>query len=340
LSLDPYLEKSKVLKKEDLASINEMWRWDGKQVGQGPYYGLAKDWSLDGMLWCNTTLFKKAGVTPLRTTDPITYDQLLDIGKKLAVKQGDKIQVYGLDAAWPSSALGMANIYQMIMQQGGKVFSSDLTQANFTTPEALKSLQWYVDYTQAHIGPTPLDPDPNGWDGPTYLVNRMGITLNGYWFAGEIATGTPALQASALLAPAPLMGSKRISSCYAGTGIWIAANAKNKDAAWAFMEYFIAGTPAHDRAKSGWGVSSLKSLFSEMPQTQPYQKQAYQTVQEELKYFAPLTISPYATTTGIGTILDKYLQQAAKNQLTVSAAAQQITSEVNKLLQQGKQAIS
>jgi multiple sugar transport system substrate-binding protein len=136
------------------------------------------------------------------------------------------------------------------------------------------------------------------------------------------------------------MGSKRLSSCYAGTGLWIAATSKNKDAAWAFMEYFIAGPPAHDRAKSGWGVPSLTSLLSEMPQTQPYQKEAYQTVQEELKYFAPLTISPYASTTGIGTILDNYLQQAAKNQLSVSAAAQQITSEMNKLLQQGKQAIS
>ncbi len=340
LSLDPYLEKSTVLKKEDLVSIQDMWRWDGKQVGQGPYYGLAKDWSLDGTLWCNTALFKKAGLATISTTDPITYDQLLAISKKLAVKQGGKIQAYGVDITWPNGDLGTANLYQMIAQQNGRVFSDDLTQADFTTPAALKSLQYYVDYAQAHIGPTPLDPDPNGWDGPTFQAGRMGIAQDGYWFGGEIGAGTKDLQANALLAPTPLMGSKRISSCYAGTGIWIAANSKNKDAAWKFMEYFIAGPPAQDRAKGGWGISSLKSLVSQMPQDLPYQKQAYQTMQKELQYFVPLTVSPYATSTGIGTILDKYLQQAAKNQLTVSAAAQQITSDVNKLLQQGKQAIS
>src|SRR2546421_722160 len=46
-NLDAYLDKSSVLKKSDLMSVNDSWRWDGKRIGQGPYYGITKDWSQD-----------------------------------------------------------------------------------------------------------------------------------------------------------------------------------------------------------------------------------------------------------------------------------------------------
>lgn len=341
LNLDPYLAKSTVLKADDLQPIQDLWRWDGKQVGKGSYYGLAKDWSLDGMLWVNEAIAKQAGGNSLSTTNPLTYDQLLNLGQKLTVRQGGKIQVYGVDATWPNgTSFGTANLYQMVAQQGGAIFSTDLTKADFTTPEALKALQWYVDYAQAHIGPTPFDPDPNGWDGPTYLAKRMAMAMNGYWFSGEIATGTTTLQANSLLLPAPVIGSKRISSCFAGTGFWIAAKSQHPDVAWKFMEYYMAGTPAHDRAKSGWGIPSLKSLQPQMPQALPQQKQAYQAVQNELQYFAPLTVSPYTTSAAVGTVVDKYLQQVVKKQLELNDAAKQITSDVNSLLQQGTQAIN
>ena len=336
LNLDPYIEKSTVLKKSDFMPVQDLWRWDGKQAGQGAYYGLAKDWSPDGTLWCNTARFAQAGISSPSATDPMTYDQLLDMGNKLTVKQGGKVQVYGIDPQWASSP----NIIQMIRQQDGIIYRTDLTQADFTTPEAQKALQWYVAYAQAHIGPSPFDPDPNGWDGPTYLANRLAVSQFGYWFGGEISSGSKDVTAHAFMAPAPLMGPKRISACFTATGAWIPASAKNKDAAWSFMEYFMAGTPAHERAKSGWGVPSLKSLLPEMPQSSPYQKQAYQVLQNEQQYFEVLPVSPYTTSAAMNPIFDKYLQQAVRNQLSVGSAAQQITADINKLLQQGKQAMS
>ena len=44
-ALDQYLDKSTVLKKDNLMAVNESFRWDGKVTGQGPFYGISKDWS-------------------------------------------------------------------------------------------------------------------------------------------------------------------------------------------------------------------------------------------------------------------------------------------------------
>src|SRR6185312_6712463 len=102
------------------------------------------------------------------------------------------------------------------------------------------------------------------------------------------------------------MGSTRFSPCYAGQGAWIPAKSKHPDEAWRVMEYFMTGTPAHDRAKSGWGIPTLTSLLPEMPQQMPYQVEAYQSTQNELKYVGLIPDSPYINIADYNTIIDKY----------------------------------
>jgi multiple sugar transport system substrate-binding protein len=336
-NLDPYLDKSTVLKKADLLGVNDSWRWDGKQIGQGPYYGITKDWSQDATLWYNSALFQKAKIPNLSDTQPTTYDELLASAKKLTTKSGGKTTVYGLGVEWVWNL--WAPITMMILQQGGNLYNSDLTQTDLTSAPAKRALQWYVDFVQSGVGPSVINPVPDNADLSTFMANRMAISQDGFWFGGNFTTAPDAMKASIRMAPAPVMGDKRISPCYAGQGAWIPAKSKNKDAAWKLMEYFMAGPPAHERAKSGWGLPSLKSLLPEVPQDLPYQKQAYLTAQNELNYSGPLSDSPYVTVDVWNNTLNKYLEQAAKRQVTVDAAAQKITDDINKALKQGKDQI-
>ncbi len=338
LNLDPYLDKSTVLKKSDLLGINDAWRWDGQKTGSGPYYGITKDWSQDATLWYNKSLFDQAGVPYLSATDPVTYDQLLDIAGKLTVKQDNKTQVYGFGVEWAWNL--WAPIATMILQQGGSLYNADMTETDMTKPEARKAIQWYVDFIQAGVGPSSLDPLPDNADYSTFAAKRMAISQDGYWFGGNFVSAPDDLKNNVRMAPAPIMGSKRVSPSYAGIGAWIPEKSKNKDAAWKLMEYFMAGKPAHDRAKSGWGLPALKSLLPELPQDLPYQKEAYQTTQTELNYIGILPDSPYITVASWNTILDKYIQQAGKKQISVDSACQQITNDVNNQLKQGKQQLS
>jgi multiple sugar transport system substrate-binding protein len=336
VNLDPYIQASTVAKRDDFLDINNVWRWDGHRTGAGPYYGFTKDWSQDATLWYNRSLFDQAGVPYLSTTEPVTYTDLLEIARKLTVKKNGTTQVYGLGLEWAWSVI--SPVMTMILQQGGNLYTNDdLSAVDFSTPEAKKALQWYVDFVNAGVGPSVLDPLASGSDAETFMANRMAISQDGYWFGGQFPTSPPSFQDAVRMAPAPLFGSKRVSPSYAAIGAWIPAASKHKDEAWQVMEYFMFGQPAHDRAKSGWGLPALKSLLPELPQSLPYQKDAYQTEQAELKYFEVLPDSPYITSSNYDTILNQYLPQVIKKQMSLDDACREITTAANKLLQQGKE---
>lgn len=339
LNLDPYLAKSSVLKTSDLLGINNAWRWDGKKVGQGPYYGITKDWSQDQTTWYNQDLLEKAGFSAFSPTEPITYDQLFTMATKLTTRKGGKTLVYGYGTQWAWGLIII--IMMMVTQQGASLYNADGTQVDFTIPEAQKAVEWFINYEQAKIGPSSLDPAAAGWDGPNLLANQMTTMMGGYWFGGGyVLPGSAQNQAQLRLAPAPLMGSTRFSPSGSGVGAWIPASTKHPDEAWALMEYFMAGQPAHDRAKSGSGIPSLKSLLPELPQTLPYQQEAYQSLQSEIQYVGVIPDSPYITLATYNTILQKYIQQAAQNQISLKSACQQITQDANTAIQQGLQQMS
>ncbi|QNP55441.1 ABC transporter substrate-binding protein [Tessaracoccus defluvii] len=306
--LTPYLEQSTVLREDDLQPVNDGFRWDGTKSGSGPLYGIVKDWSQDASLWYNTRLFDEAGVPHLSDTEAISYDELLEIAKQLTVKDGDTTQVHGLGLEWAWSLY--APMSAMVMQQGGSLFNDDLTEIDFTTPEARRAFQWYVDFAEAGVGPTSLDPLADGSDFSTFAAERMAITQDGYWFGGNFAA-EGSLQ-TVKMAPAPTMGDTRVNPTYGGQGWWIPAKADNKDGAWRLMEYFMAGPPAVARASSGWGMPSLKSLMDKLPQELDFQKQAFAVAQNEIQFAKPLPDSPYITIDAINAAIDKALQSAIK----------------------------
>jgi len=333
--LTPYLEKSKVLKERDLQPINNSFRWNGKKSGTGPIYGIVKDWSQDNTLWYNTALFDKAHVPYLSDTQPTSYDKLMDVARQLTTTEGGKTTTYGLGLEWAWSLYGP--MAAMVMQQGGHLYNSDLSKIDFNSDAARRAFAWYVDFAQSGVGPTSLNPLPDGSDYSTVAAGRMAITQDGYWFGGNFAA--PNSLTTMRMAPAPIMGDKQVAFSYSGQGWWIPAKSKHKDAAWKLLEYYMAGPPAVARAESGWGIPSLKSLMSKMPQKTPYQKEAYAVAKNELNHSASLPDSPYISMDLLNTTIDKYLQLAIKKQMTVDQACGALTTDLNKTLAQGKSQI-
>ncbi|MFK4106028.1 extracellular solute-binding protein [Streptomyces sp. NPDC019531] len=334
--LDPYFAKSEVLKVSDLDPVNDVWRFDGEKQGTGPRYGMTKDYSQDSMFWYRTDMFEAAKLDLPSDTDPLSCDEWLDLGKRLVKRRLGKVKVYGLNI----QALGSVFLPMMGMtaSAGGRVFAEDLASVDFSSPEALKALQWYMEYARADIGPNVVNPNPDGWDWPTYQAGRMAMAGDGYWFGGSIGAEAK-VAAVSRFAPAPQLGSTRVSPCFSASGYWIPKDAKNKDLAWKFFEWYFGGQPATDRASSGWGIPTLKSLRPKMPQSTAFQKQAFQVQEQELAHFSVLTCSPYALTTSLDAVINKVLPGAIKSGTSAGKVADQLNSGMNELLAKGKAAL-
>lgn len=341
-NLQSHFAHSAVIKEDDLQPVNNYYRWDGHQIGQGDRHGMVKDWSQDAMLWYNTEVFQKQGIPALDPKTPITYDHLLQLGKELTVSSNKKISVYGENTAfswWPEIVA-----MQILAQNGQQLYSDNGTKANIANNELVyQAIQWVVDYTQARVGPSYLVPETTS-DNTLWLANREVIAGWGYWFGGSLQTNG-ALPANAGFAPAPQMGSTLFSSSFGGTGAWIPVKSKHIDAAFTFMEYFLGGggpgggtvqgketDPATNRASGGFGLPTLKSLAQFMPQNTAAEKAAYEVQQASLAHYGTLVFSPYDT--GFSAAWNQYMPDVFNRKTNLKTALASIDAATNQAIQQ------
>ncbi|GAA1466451.1 extracellular solute-binding protein [Microbacterium thalassium] len=329
-NLDDFLASSDVLNADLLLPANDAWRWDGSQVGTGSYYGIIKDWSPDATIWQNEALFEEAGVEPLDTVEVTSWDDVLE--KAIELKDAGIEYPFGIEWQW-----GLGNLFlTMVAQQGGTVYTDGGAAVDLETPEAQRAISWLVDYGKAEVGPTSLNPLPDGQDAPTFVAGKMAMSMDGYWFGGNLQDEAAATVAeTASMAPAPTFG-ERISPIFGGVGAWIPEASKHKDAAWTVMEYFMAGQPAADRATTGWGLPILESLWSELPTEEPYQQQAADAALIEAEYVVPLEQSQYAQGSQWDQVIDEQVTSAIKGEQSAEEAATAIQDQMNVYLAQSK----
>lgn len=334
--LDQYLDASTVIKKDDLLPITNGNRWDGKNTGVGPYYALIKDWSPDACLWQHATLFERAGVPRLSTTARVSWDDVLEVAKKLTVRKNGKTVQFGLGMEWAWGLVAPINL--MLAQQGFEMYSSDLLSVDFTSPPVQRAMQWYADFGRAGVGPTSLNPLPDNADYSTFAAGKMALTMDGYWFGGQFQKAPADLQKAISMTPAPTFGKPLNASFSGGVGAYIPAKAKNPDLGWKVLEYFIGGPPAVERAKAGWGLPALKSLWQYLPQQHEYQISALKTAQEEAKLVGTVfgRSSPYVTFEQWQGAIDQNLQSVIKGKASVADACGRIQDTMNKAIKKGK----
>ncbi|GEC03891.1 hypothetical protein SSP24_15460 [Streptomyces spinoverrucosus] len=334
--LDPYFARSSVLRLDDLDPVNDLWRFDGRTQGKGPRYGMAKDFSQDSMYWYNTAAFDKAGVDYPPETEPITFEEWLDNAKRLSQRKNGQTTVFG-GSYWGLTRSTL--LATLTASAGGSLFTDDFSRVDFTTPEARKALTWCIDYCKARVGTSLIQPDPNGWDGPTYQAGRLAMSNSGYWLGGMIYPDKKLAEVSRL-APAPVFaGGPRISACQGGTGLWMPRGAKNKDAAWRVFEWFFGEEPAKARASGGWGIPTLKSLRSLMPAQEDYQKRVLKVQESELKHFSVVSFTPYTRADALDALFNQIAPAAMNGQISVDTLAGRLNSAINEQLKRGKEQV-
>jgi multiple sugar transport system substrate-binding protein len=294
---------------------------------------MVKDWSPDLSLFIDTKAFEQAKVAIPSDKTALRYSDLADLAKQLTKRDGDKLVRMG----WSYEAGWFVRTIQVILaQQSQRLYAPDFSAIALTSnPAAIEALRFFFDLSKEGVIWNPADPDP-GLGG--FVDGKSAITSYGYWFGNMIATASKSpVTDSAMMLPAPTWNGTRLSPSVVGTGAAIAQQSKHPDAAWKLYEYFMAGPPAEQRARTGWGVPGLKSLYPLLPQDTPFNKQRYTVLQSEVAFSDyVIDICPYYADDVFNQSWLNNLEPALKGTIGFDQLIQKIETDVNQAISAGR----
>lgn len=230
----------------------DSYRFDGTLMGEGAIYAMPKDVGPFSFGY-NKTMFEAAGIPLPSVDDPYTWDEFIDVAKKLTLDtDGD-----GVLDQWGTGLNVQWNLQSFVWSNGGDWLNDDRTEVTVDSPEFAEALQFFADmqnvaqvtpsvtdaqtldtyqrWMQGDIGFFPVGP----WDVPTYE------TLDFDWD----------------LIPYPV-GSTGETATWVGTlGIAVAESSKNADLATKLAIYLSTDETAQQSlVDAGVQVPNLKDM--------------------------------------------------------------------------------
>jgi multiple sugar transport system substrate-binding protein len=319
LDITNEMTKSRRIAFDDLAKAANYYVFDGR------YYGLPKDWSLDLSLYVYTKAFKEAGLPIPSTTEPMTYAELADLAGKLTQRTGYKVTRAGYYTYSIES-----DIRSILMQRGSTLFNQDSTEMRLTNnPIALEVMRYFYDLSlDGRLGLTPESPDAVN----TFRAGGLPIVQYGYWMGAAVSPGQP-VYGQVVMLPAPTWDRRlpRINMTIGPIGLAVSATTKHPQEAYRFFEWYTVGKGAELRARTGWGVPTLLSMQSLLPQKTPLDRQRFDVLQSELPYsnwrLAPHPYRSISTTFNQSWVSNLELARAGK--IDFAKFASNIQEEVN-----------
>lgn len=169
-------------------------------------------------LYYRSDLFEQKGLQV-----PKTWDELRDVAKKLT--EGDKYK-YEFDADTFHGS-------QWIYENGGTLLNNDNTKVVFNSPEAVDAITTYANLLKDGSAINWTTDQGERIQG--VKDGRIAMFSDGPYYMGILKSGAPEMAGKWKVALHPF--SKNPGSYLGGTGLVIPKNAKNRDAAWKFIQY-------------------------------------------------------------------------------------------------------
>jgi multiple sugar transport system substrate-binding protein len=330
--LTSYFQSSKLVQLDDLAPANRNYWFNGLTAGNGSIYGMVKDWSPDLTLWLNKKIFQAAGVALPSDEKRLTYQEVGDLARKLNKRVGDRTEVFGF------GGFHTANIDRIVEVQlnssGQSLWEADFSRIKLTGPEAREALEYWFKLAKDNVVPNPLNPSADGAYAQ-FAAGQMAMTQFGYWYSAKVSESDP-VKNDTIIIPGATWGTQHKNPCITAAGALIHARSKVADDAWKVLEWYHAGEPSLNRARRGWGVPPLKSMYKLMPNETPYQKQVQKVLQSELQISdVAVRYNPYIAQNTFPVAWNKHLEAALRNQISFDQLLQNVEKDVNTVIKEG-----
>lgn len=259
----------------------------------------------------NADLFNQAGATP-----PTTWDELLEVAKKLTIKDDSgKLSRAGFLLNDP----GLFNMW--LWQAGGELLSADGKKTAYNSSSGLEVLNFWKSMLDAGVY-------VNGFadTNDVFAAGDAAMKLTGPW---DIPTLDKAEGLNYAIAEPPAGPGGDKSSIMGGFGLVIPTGAKQSEGAWEFMKWW--STSVENGVKfakiSGWFPANREASNNE-----------YFTKND--KYAAFVKTLDYARTRPLvsgysdveGKALTPALQKFMSNELTAGEALKEAQTQGDQLL--------
>lgn len=229
LDLTPYVGEGGAYASDDIFPTS-LQAW---QSADGRQFALPFDNDIAVLLY-NSELFEAYGVAP--PTDHWTWDDWLDAGNRLTMDDdGDGLNDrFGMMTNWWTSW------YSIIWANGGTIFTPE-PRANVKSQQVTEALEWYAEWfaprrnLQVNAG---AQVQHLGVSSPhlAFANGHIAMMPAGVWAIDYTARGPEGWRFQFGAAPLPMAPGGGRATAIEGQGQAVSVHARNKDAAYRFVE--------------------------------------------------------------------------------------------------------
>lgn len=194
-------------------------------VWKGRLYGVPMHELTEG-LFVNRTMLEDAGIKiPQRLDEAWTWDQFVEVARRLTKRTGDRTDVWGFGVL---RHLSDWSILPVLYQNGATPLSPDLKKATgfFNSPQAVEAMKWYQDLFVRHKVIS-FDPIPDGFPSGKIAIFQAPST-----YRAVLDKRYPDFK----YAVVPMFRGKQCAVTAGGWNVSIATKTKYPDLAWSLVD--------------------------------------------------------------------------------------------------------
>lgn len=271
-------------------------------------------------MYLNLDIFKERNVEPPK--DTWTYEEFVDIAKKLTFKRDNGEQVYGYTALIDP---GVVNSWPFILGDGALPISKDNTKYTFNSPEGISGLKKLVDLAQVYKVTPPDFGSQTGQDIQTGFKDKKVYAM--YSEPSGASSGYKAAGMNFDIKPMPI-GSSGKPVTAGGIGLIAVAATQDRaklQAAMDLARYLTSAQVGHDVDGFYLAPGARKSV----------------KVSDPISKFEPFVAYTYITPIiadwpQIRTIIHPQIQNAIFGKISPADALNQPAAEIDGILKKGQ----
>lgn len=255
VSLDEFIKKSDVVSEERYFKGS----WD-TCVFDGNVYGIP--WYVDTrVLYYRSDLIKEVGYEH----PPETWDELIDLGKKLTKDFNNDGRIDRWAINLPSGGSGMwTELGFFVWQNNTEFLTPDNKKSAVLHPEFLESVKFYYDIFNTHkIAPIGAQADVDIFHA--FKTGYFCMFISGPWMIELVNRECPEIEGKWFISPLwkKDKNSTKYTSFVGGCNFVIFKKSRNKDIAWKFIEFMSRSENQIEWYKITKDLPSVKTAWQD-----------------------------------------------------------------------------